>query len=155
MRCLSALLLVVLAATVTAAAPIRGLAFVQDDATLRIGGRAIRLFGIYVPETGETCRRYERPLRCGSRAALALERKARGFIHCQPKAVQSDRVMVAVCRAGATPHSEGDDLSAYLLRHGWAVARPEAPFEYHALERIARERGLGIWGIPIDRPLLR
>jgi hypothetical protein len=30
------------------------------------------------------------------------------------------------------------------------MARPEAPFEYHALEKIARQQSAGIWGFTID-----
>jgi endonuclease YncB( thermonuclease family) len=37
-----------------------------------------------------------------------------------------------------------------MLRQGWAVALPDAPFEYAAMEKIARTKGIGIWGIPID-----
>ena len=36
-----------------------------------------------------------------------------------------------------------------------ALALPDAPFEYHALEKIARHRGLGVWGMPADRILFR
>lgn len=42
----------------------------------------------------------------------------------------------------------GEDLAAYLLEQGWAVALPYTPFEYHVLERIARHKGFGIWGFP-------
>ena len=28
---------------------------------------------------------------------------------------------------------------------------PEAPFEYHALERLAQANGRGLWGFPVDR----
>ena len=38
-----------------------------------------------------------------------------------------------------------------LLRQGWAAALPDAPYEYKVLEKIARTRGIGIWGIPLDR----
>jgi hypothetical protein len=30
---------------------------------------------------------------------------------------------------------------AYLIQRGWALALPTAPFEYHAMERIARANG--------------
>jgi endonuclease YncB( thermonuclease family) len=49
-----------------------------------------------------------------------------------------------------TSFEEGEDLAAYLIRHGWALARPGAPFEYHALERIAREQSAGVWGFSVD-----
>jgi len=42
------------------------------------------------------------------------------------------------------------DLAAELLRHGWAVALPGAPFEYVTLERIARAHNRGIWGFQVD-----
>jgi hypothetical protein len=30
------------------------------------------------------------------------------------------------------------------------LALPYAPFEYHALEKIASKRELGVWGYPAD-----
>ena len=50
---------------------------------------------------------------------------------------------------GCLVFSEGDDLSAYLLERGWAVALPDASIEYQTLEKIARSRRIGIWGIAI------
>ena len=38
---------------------------------------------------------------------------------------------------------------------GWAVALPDSPFEYQALEKIARTRSFGVWGMPVDRVLNR
>jgi hypothetical protein len=38
----------------------------------------------------------------------------------------------------------GAILGAYLIRQGLALAGPDAPFEYRALERIAQTNGLGI-----------
>ena len=52
---------------------------------------------------------------------------------------------MALCRVG------DEDLSAYLLTRGWAVALPDAPFEYSALEKIARQQGIGVWGLAVDR----
>lgn len=143
------LLVMVLLASLSLAAPaapeISSYAFVEDDGTLRVKGHDIRLFGIYIPPTGETCRFNVRPVECASRAALALEFKIQGFVHCNPIERNPDGTLTARCRA------DGDDLSAYLLKRGWALALPEAPFEYVALERIARHRGVGVWGFPIDR----
>jgi endonuclease YncB( thermonuclease family) len=134
---------------------ISGPARVQDDATLRISGRTVHLYGIYVPDTNRICRSFERPVKCAPRAALALDFKVSGFVHCEVVEYLRGRDVAAVCRVGGSYFEEGDDLAAYLLRRGWAVALPDAPFEYQALERIARARGLGVWGIPIDRPIRR
>jgi len=46
---------------------IRSYAIVQDDATLRVQGKDIRLFGVYVPRTERGCTTILRPPRCGSR----------------------------------------------------------------------------------------
>lgn len=127
------------------AADISSYAFVQDDGNLRVQGREIRLYGIYIPPTEEACRFNVRPVQCGSRAALALEFRIDGFVRCTPTGRDADGTLVARCR------TDGEDLSAYLLERGWALALPEAPFEYQALERIARHRGVGVWGFPVDR----
>jgi len=127
------------------AAEISSYAFVEHDGTLRVDGRTIHLYGIHIPPTEDDCRTSERPVRCTSRAAQALEFRISGFVHCEPTARHDDGSVTALCRA------DGEDLSAYLLRRGWALALPEAPFEYEALERIARQRNVGVWGITIDR----
>ena len=130
----------------TTRADLKSYAIIRDDGTLRVKGRTIRLFGIHIPPTNRACRRFERPPKCAARAALALDfKKGANFVHCEPKWTNEDGTLTALCRV------KGEDLSAYLLERGWAVALPDAPFEYLTLERIARHRGFGVWGIPIDR----
>jgi endonuclease YncB( thermonuclease family) len=151
MRIAAAVVLgVVVVSATAAAADISSYAFVERDATLRIDGRTIRLYGIHIPLTANSCRTDVRPIRCATRAALALEFKIAGFVRCEPTARHDDGTLTALCRA------DGDDLSAYLLRRGLALALPDAPFEYVALERIARQHNVGVWGFAVDRlPRLR
>jgi endonuclease YncB( thermonuclease family) len=133
-------------ATTASAADISGYAFVQDDGSLRISGRNIRLFGIYIPPTAQSCRRFERPVTCAPQAALALDFKiGADFVHCEPKSKSEDGSDVALCRVGEV------NLSVYLLERGWALALPDAPFEYAALEKIARHKGIGVWGLAVER----
>jgi endonuclease YncB( thermonuclease family) len=121
-------------------------AFVQDDGSLRVSGHTVRLFGIYIPPTARSCRSFEHPVTCAPQAALALDFKiGADFVHCIPQTHNDDGSITAVCRAGDT------DLSAYLLGRGWALALPDAPFEYAAQEKIARHRGLGVWGLPVEK----
>lgn len=61
-----------------------------------------------------------------------------------PIATNPDGSLTARCS------SEGEDLSAWMLQRGWAVALPDAPFEYQTMEKIARAQGIGIWGIPFN-----
>jgi endonuclease YncB( thermonuclease family) len=129
-----------------AIADITGYALVQNDSSLKVDGRTIWLYGIYIPPTEITCRTLLQPKRCAPRASLALDFKIQGFVHCEEKGVNEDSSINAVCYADYTSVSKGEDLAAYLLEQGWAVALPDAPFEYHVLEEIARNRGFGIWG---------
>lgn len=123
-------------------------AFVNDDGSLRVQGYTLYLYGIIIPPTETTCQTFMRPVRCGSRAALALDFKiGTRFVHCRVLATHSDGSLTAACSV------DGTDLAAYLLRRGWAAAGPDAPPLYAVLERIARARGLGVWGTPVDRVL--
>ena len=121
-------------------------AIVQDDGTLRVDGKTVRLFGIHIPIIGRTCRTFIRPKKCGSRAVLALDFKVHRFVRCERKQRHADGSVSAIC------HTLGDreDLSAWMLYQGWAVALPGAPIEYITLERIARANGRGFWGFQVD-----
>ena len=91
-----------------------------------------------------------RPVRCGTRAALALERKLSGFVHCVETVVEGFGRLAAVCYVGRSRFDEGEDLGAFLIRQGLAVAAPDAPFEYVVQERIARANRRGLWGFQVD-----
>jgi len=65
-KLLLAFLVALVAGQAPALAEIRRLAFVQDDGTLEIGRRAVRLYGIYIPPTNRICRTAIRPVRCTS-----------------------------------------------------------------------------------------
>jgi endonuclease YncB( thermonuclease family) len=131
---------------------IRSYALVQDDATLRVQGKTIRLFGLYIPPTGRGCVTVLRPSRCGSRAVRALELKIRGFVECLPQQRYTDGSIGAICYV-----QEGSildppvDLGAWLIEQGFAVAGPDAPFGYGVLEKIARTNRRGVWGFQVDR----
>jgi endonuclease YncB( thermonuclease family) len=131
--------------------PFQSYALVQDDGTLLIRGQTVRLFGIYIPPTEYGCRANFRPPRCGSRAVRALKLKIQGFVQCVPQAKHQDGSISATC------YVENDsllnppvDLGAWLIEQGFAVARPEAPFEYTVLEKIARVNRRGVWGFQVD-----
>lgn len=144
-RCLTACLFGGVLLPASANDEISSFAFVRQDGSLQIDGRLVYLYGIYIPPTDDSCNTFVRPVRCNSRAALALEFKISGdFVRCIPRAANADGSLIASCTSGE------DDLSEWMLKKGWAVARPDAPFSYEALEKIARARGFGIWGIPVE-----
>jgi endonuclease YncB( thermonuclease family) len=113
---------------------------VRADSSLLVGSQVVRLFGIHVPDTPRTCRTNIRPVRCGSQAMLALDFKIRGFVHCEPLRRHPDRSVTAWCQ------NRNVDLGAYLIKRGWAVALPSAPYKYQVMEEIARARRMGVWG---------
>ncbi len=143
-------LALLLGATSPGIAEVRSYAFVRPDGTLKIRGKTIRLHGVYVPQTGRHCDTALRPSRCGSRAAIALDRKIQGFVHCFEQLVFRDGSIAATCFVKRTRFSDGQDLGAFLITEGWAVAGPRAPFEYVVLERVARTHRRGIWGFQAD-----
>lgn len=122
---------------------IQSYAIVRDDGSLRIQGKTLRLFGIFIPDTGRVCRKTGLPS-CGPRAALALDDliKGRGFVRCE--LIGAD---TAACFVRRDIGLSGEwDLAASLLLQGLAVASPDAPEGYRAIERRARYLGAGIWG---------
>jgi endonuclease YncB( thermonuclease family) len=128
----------------------RSYANVQDDGTLLVQGKLVRLYGIYIPQQGQFCEQQLRPTRCGTRAAVALEFKIQGFVTCREMGFYDDGSVSAICWTRRGSFDEGEDLGAYLVTQGLALAGPDAPFEYRALERIAEANGVGVWGFQAD-----
>ena len=132
-------------ATWPAAAEISSFALVRPDGTLSVGGTPVRLYGIMLPPTDRQCRTFERPVECGSRAALQLGFKiGSNFVHCQEMGQDPNGMVVGLCRL------DQEDLSAWMLLNGWALAGPDAPYEYRQYERLAQAQGRGVWGMPVD-----
>lgn len=138
-------------APATAIADFRSYAVVQDDGSLLIQNKLVRLYGIYIPQNGQFCTVNPRPPFCGTRAAAALDFKIQGFVTCQEMGTYSDGSISAVCWTRRSSFNEGEDLSAYLITQGLALAGPDAPFEYRALERIAQNNNIGVWGFQADQ----
>jgi endonuclease YncB( thermonuclease family) len=134
----------------SSATEISSYAGINADGSLRIKGKTIHLYGIHIPDTGKTCSRNKSPPVCGSRAVVALDFKIDGFVRCEIVSRNQDGSLVGWCRVKASHFNEGEDLSAYLLQKGWAVALPDASIEYQTLEKIARSRQFGVWGTTID-----
>lgn len=121
-------------------------AIVKNDGSIKVSGYTIWLYGIYIPETNRICRSFIRPVKCMPRAVLQLDFKIGShFVHCDPITENEDDSLNAVCTV------KDEDLGAWMIKHGWAVALPDAPFEYKVLEEIARENRRGVWGRVIDR----
>src|SRR3954453_14050545 len=120
---------------------IAGRAAVIDGDTLEIRGERIRLFGIDAPESGQTCLDAKgRSYRCGQKAALVLDaRIGEGVVICERKDTDRYGRVVALCRV------YGEDLGAWMVGLGWALAYRAYGTRYVPAEELARARSLGMW----------
>lgn len=137
-----------LATPAFAAEPIVGRASVTDGDTIVIHGTRIRLFGIDAPESAQLCQDAAgKDYRCGQRAALALsDRIGEAPISCEPRDTDRYGRTVAVCRKGA------EDLNAWMVEQGHAVAFRRYSTAYVGQEGAARAAKRGIWAGTFEEP---
>src|SRR4051812_32469908 len=114
----SILMLAVVPAASFGGNTLSGRASVIDGDTLTIHGQQIRLFGVDAPEGTQTCTRPNGQIwRCGEAAAAALAQKiGNATVSCPQTDVDQYRRVVAVCTSG------NEDLNAWLVSNGWAIA---------------------------------
>jgi endonuclease YncB( thermonuclease family) len=120
---------------------------VVDGDTLRMGSRRIRLDGIDAPESAQTCEREGFAWRCGEDATAALRR----FVGTRPVRcvdVGEDRFgrTLARCQVG------WEDIGAWMVREGLAVAYTRFSLRYVPEEATARWHRRGLWGGRFEAP---
>ena len=142
------LVLLVLALPAWASEPIKGTASVIDGDTVVINGERIRLHGIDAPEGKQTCQLDGQPWNCGRDASLALADKiGANPIECESTG-KPDRYgrTIAVCRLN------GEDLNAWMVSQGWALAYRQYSRAYVPQENDAKEAKRGIWASEFTPP---
>ena len=132
----------------SAAEIVAGRATVIDGDTIEIHGRRIRLFGIDAPEGAQVClQEHGNEYRCGQKAALILQNRiGNGVVTCERKDTDRYGRLVASCRV----YSE--DLSAWMVGLGWAIALAGYTNQYQSAEKLAQRRKAGMWAGAFQRP---
>ena len=121
-------------------ADVSGHARVIDGDSLEIGGTRIRLFGIDAPERGQSCETGGELWVCGGLARVRLEERISGRrVVCEERDRDRYGRIVAVCRAG------GEDLNAWMVSEGWALAYRRYSEAYVDEEARAKAARVGIW----------
>ena len=142
LRPVSAYLALLLAAIMPCSvhAELSGRASVIDGDSIEVAGREIRLHGIDAPEFMQTCLAGGKSWHCGRRAARALARRISGRkVVCTQKDRDRYGRIVAWCRLG------GEDLNAWLVAEGWALAYRRHSRAYVDEEAAAKAARRGIW----------
>ncbi|HWL67165.1 MAG TPA: hypothetical protein VNS22_02150 [Geminicoccus sp.] len=126
---------------------LEGLALVNEDGSLSIGGTQVRLAGILIPQLGTLCIEDYRGTSCSDfNVRRRLERKISGFVHCNLYGRGPDGVAQGVCTVeGRNRFRPRQDLGAWLVAQGLAMALRTAPAEYEALQQVAKANRTGIW----------
>jgi endonuclease YncB( thermonuclease family) len=122
-------------------APIVGAAWVADGDTVEISGARIRLVGIDAPELDQTCADDKgQTWSCGRAASRELRAYVRGReLKCQPKGYDQHERVLAICFL-----PDGSDLSAWIVRQGWALASGRGDI-YQSEQEQAKAAKRGIW----------
>ena len=110
---------------------------VIDADTVDVDGTRYRLFGIDAPETDQTCRAWGRTWDCGAAATEALMSRAEGM-SCEGSGTDIYGRVIGVCSSG------GEDLNAWLVANGWAIAYRRYAEDYVGQEDEARSNRRGI-----------
>ena len=118
MKILITALVACLACTLAHAADVAGVPRVVDGDTLTIGATKIRLEGIDAPETDQVCLNANASYwSCGIDARNQLAAHIAGrTISCTPSGVDAYLRTLAIC------YLAGEDLNAWMVQEGWALA---------------------------------
>jgi endonuclease YncB( thermonuclease family) len=123
---------------------ISGAARVTDVLSLSVLGRAVRLFGVRAPSSGDLCPSRDsaapRPCSEAARGALTARLASNADIVCRVPPGQRAPVPAAVCHDAG-----GIDLGAMLVAEGFALADPTQSYDYFSAEAAARQLRRGLW----------
>ena len=116
---------------------LKGRADAVDGDTLRMGDVRVRLWGIDAPERKQSCVAEGLEWDCGLLAMAALRSRATD-VTCREKGRDGYGRVLAVC------FERGDDVNAWMVSEGWALAYRRFSEDYVSQEETAKAARKGI-----------
>ena len=120
---------------------------IVDGDTIVLNGEKIRFSGIDTPELKQTCMNGDQKVFCGKLAKMLLVKK---IGNKTPECIREGRDVYK--RTLAECFINGESLSAFLVRSGYAFAYRKYSDKFIKDEEFAKENKLGIWSMKFQYP---
>ena len=120
---------------------------VIDGDTIRLGDVKIRFSGIDAPEINQSCVASEGKVACGKISRdLLIEKVTNNKISCTDEGKDFYGRVLGECFVN------GESLSSYLVREGFAFAYRKYSNKYIEDEEYAKFNKLGMWSMEFEYP---
>ena len=120
---------------------------VVDGDTIVLNGEKIRFSGIDTPELKQTCMNGDEKVFCGKTAKMLLIKKIGNETpECISEGKDAYKRTLAECFVN------GESLSSYLVRSGYAFAYRKYSKKFIKDEEFAKENKLGMWAMTFQYP---
>ena len=120
---------------------------VVDGDTIKLGDVKIRFSGIDAPEINQTCIAIEGKVACGEISKdILLTKVTNNKISCTDEGKDFYGRVLGECFVN------GESLSSYLVREGFAFAYRKYSDKYILDEEYAKSNKLGMWSMKFEYP---
>jgi endonuclease YncB( thermonuclease family) len=120
---------------------------VVDGDTIVLNGEKIRFNGIDTPELKQTCIHGDEKVRCGMTAKMLLVKKiGNNTPRCISEGKDAYKRTLAECFVN------GESLSKFLVRSGYAFAYRKYSKKFIKDEEFAKANKLGMWAMKFQYP---
>jgi len=120
---------------------------IVDGDTIVLNGEKIRLSGIDAPELKQTCMNGDQKVFCGKLAKMLLVKK---IGNKTPECIREGKDVYK--RTLAECFINGESLSAFLVRSGYAFAYLKYSDKFIKDEEFAKKNKLGMWSMKFEYP---
>lgn len=127
----------------------------SDGDSLQFGSKAkrARLFGIDSPELAQKCKKNGENWKCGEAAKFALKNKiGNQKITCIGDEKDKYGRLIATCYLLVAQQNTYQNLNAWMVKNGWAIAYRYYSKRYIQQEAFAKKKSLGIWQGTFEEP---